>query len=390
MAEIIAIKIRTDSKKKGILVGDSEIKISLMADDTTLFLSDIKSLKYSISSFNKFTICSGLKLNMEKTEIIPLGKLKNKSISLSNDLGRITVNNGPFKTLGIWYSHDQKEVTNLNFTDRLLKMNNLINIWKSRNLSLKGKITIIRSLILPQIQFLFPMVFVPDSLLKDIDNLLFNYLWGNKPAKIKRSTIIAPIEDGGLNMIDVFAVLSLGEQSLAWKKIMYSMLNISSEMLNRNIKHTEFVKCKTTFHEQILNCWNELQNNNSPSKILELLNQNLFYNQLIKINKKHITERYAKINREVCSIKIKDIIDNNGKTLNHEQINNKFQLNFSEWNWMTLMSAIPKTWKDKLAKEPNLPKLKELINTKDTYIIINNTAKNLSLTNSKELYKKMI
>ena len=283
-----------------------------------------------------------------------IGKLKNKNISLPNDLGRITVNNGPFKTLGIWYSHDQKEVTNLNFTDRLLKMNNLINIWKSRNLSLKGKITIIRSLILTQIQFLFSMIFVPDSLLKDIDNLLFNYVWGNKPAKIKRSKIIAPIEDGGLNMIDVFAVhatakcgwlrrLSLGEQSLAWNKIMYSMLNISPEMLNRNIKHTEFTKSKTKFHEQILNCWNELQNNSSPSKIIELLNQNLFYNQLIKINKKHITERYAKMNREVCSIKIKDIIDNNGKTLNHDQINNKFQLNFSKWNWMTLMSAIPKT-----------------------------------------------
>ena len=97
---------------------------------------------------------------------------------------------------------------------------------------------------------------------------------------------------------------------------------------------------------------------------------------MIKINKKHITERYAKMNKEVCSIKIKDIIDNNGKTLNHDQINNKFQLYFSEWNWMTLMSAIQKTWKDKLANESNLPKLKELINTKDTYIIINNTAKN--------------
>ena len=57
---------------------------------------------------------------------------------------------------------------------------------------------------------------------------------------------------------------------------------------------------------------------------------------------------------------------------------------------MTFKLAIPKTWKDKLAKETNLSKLIEPINKKDTYIIINNTAKSLNLTSSKELYKKII
>ena len=104
----------------------------------------------------------------------------------------------------------------------------------------------------------------------------------------------------------------------------------------------------------------------------------------------HITETFAKNNREVLSIKIKDIVDNNGKTLNHEEINEKFELKFSEWNWMALTFAIPKIWKDKMANEPTLSKLKTLINTNDTYIIINNTAKKMNLTNSKELYKKII
>ena len=38
-----------------------------MADDTTLFISDIKSLIQAISNFNKFTQCSGLQLNIDKT-----------------------------------------------------------------------------------------------------------------------------------------------------------------------------------------------------------------------------------------------------------------------------------------------------------------------------------
>ena len=40
---------------------DLELKISLMADDTTLCISDINSLKIAINEFQKFTICSELK-----------------------------------------------------------------------------------------------------------------------------------------------------------------------------------------------------------------------------------------------------------------------------------------------------------------------------------------
>ena len=200
-----------------------------MADDTTLFLSDIHSLTQAITNFHKFTLCSGLRLNMDKTEIIPLGKLRGKITNLPNEINRIKINNGPFKSLGIWNSHDENKILDLNFKSRIENMNKLINIWKARSLSLKGKITIIRSLILPQIQFLFSMVYIPDKLLKEIDSLLLNYLWGNKPAKIKRSTITAPIKDGGLNMIDVLAVdttakcswikrLLTGGKNTTWKK----------------------------------------------------------------------------------------------------------------------------------------------------------------------------
>ena len=61
-------------------------------------------------------------------------------------------------------------------------MQKLVNIWTSRALSLKGKITIIRSLILPQIQFLFSMVFVPQEMLqKLITYYLSSYGIINRP-----------------------------------------------------------------------------------------------------------------------------------------------------------------------------------------------------------------
>ena len=54
VAEVLAIKIRKDTHIKGIKINNIEIKINMLADDTTLFLADINSLKIAISIFNKF------------------------------------------------------------------------------------------------------------------------------------------------------------------------------------------------------------------------------------------------------------------------------------------------------------------------------------------------
>ena len=65
---------------------------------------------------------------------------------------------------------------------------------------------IIKALILPQIQFFFAIIYTPDNLLKNIDEMLFKYLWGNKPPKIKCNTIVASICDGGFAMLTVYEV----------------------------------------------------------------------------------------------------------------------------------------------------------------------------------------
>ena len=121
-------------------------------------------------------------------------------------------------------------------------MNTIINIWRSRSLSIKGKITIIKTLIIPQIHFLFSMIFIPENILKKIDTMLFDFLWNSKPAKIKRTTIIAPVSEGGLGMVDVYNVhlaskinwiKRLHDPSEAkWKSVMLKMMNIKIDMLN--------------------------------------------------------------------------------------------------------------------------------------------------------------
>ena len=73
VAELIAIHVRNNSYIKGFKIGCNEIKIKMLADDTTLLLQDLSSVNLAIKQFDKFSKCSGLNLNLQKTEIIPIG-----------------------------------------------------------------------------------------------------------------------------------------------------------------------------------------------------------------------------------------------------------------------------------------------------------------------------
>ena len=75
---------------------------------------------------------------------------------------------------------------------------------------------IIKSLILSQVTHLLSMVFTPSYILEKLDNILFKFLWLDKPARVRRKTIVAETCNGGLKMPDVFAFHSA--QKAMWIK----------------------------------------------------------------------------------------------------------------------------------------------------------------------------
>ena len=168
-------------------------------------MKDLRSLKAAIQTFLEFEKVAGLKINLEKCEIIELGPMKLNSLKNYQELENIKINRGPFKTLGIWFSRNSKESINLNFEGRMQNIKTTLQIWRQRNLSWKGRVMIIKTLILSQVTHLLGMIFTPNSFLEELDKLIFNFLWNNKPPRIKRETIIATVKDGGLRMPDIYA-----------------------------------------------------------------------------------------------------------------------------------------------------------------------------------------
>ena len=73
--ELLAVSKRNNDQIKGIAVDDCEIKLVIFADDLTSFVRDKLSHHTVFETIDLFGTYSGLKVNHDKTEILPLGNM---------------------------------------------------------------------------------------------------------------------------------------------------------------------------------------------------------------------------------------------------------------------------------------------------------------------------
>ena len=90
------------------------------------------------------------------------------------------------------------------------------------------------------------------------------------------------------------------------------------------------------------------------------------------MNNTHVTGKHltnAKCNKsQPHSLKIIEIVNNNGKFLSHTEINDKSELQSSKWNWMLVIAAIPRTLKTKIANDTGIQLLRVKFNAKKMHI----------------------
>ena len=197
-AELLANKIRQDPKIEGIKILEKEIKLSQFADDTNLFCADLEAVKEALKLVDEFGRLSGLILNVKKSKAMWLGKWgKNKSNPLNLKWMR-----SPVRILGVHVSYNEKENNELNFHLKIRKMQTNLDIWRTRNLTLFGKVMIIKSLGLSQLVYSASTLNVPKDITSILKAKLFSFLWNNKKDKIKREGLYQDIHKGGLRMVD--------------------------------------------------------------------------------------------------------------------------------------------------------------------------------------------
>jgi hypothetical protein len=182
----------------GVTIDDKEIKILQMADDTTILTSKAEDIPKILKLLKEFHIISGLKTNVDKTTAYRMGKIADINNNPQIDKYGLVWKTLPVDLLGITITNEKERSIKNNFIDKLQGIELLTRIWSRRNLSIKGKLTIINSILIPKLIYPCTILDAPDEVIKEAELIIRNFFWNWKRPKIRLDVLIRKIEKGGL------------------------------------------------------------------------------------------------------------------------------------------------------------------------------------------------
>ena len=384
-AEVLSSAIRKEKSIKGIHVLDTECKISQYADDTTLLLDGSElSLQKAFELLDKFGCISGLKVNYEKTEALWIGKLRHRNNSEFTDT-RIKWAKGKVKALGVWFSTLKGEAIKLNFEERKENINNTIENWHFRRLTLLGKISVIKSLLASQLVYILTPLPSNFKALEEINKLLYKFLWNGKGDSIKRSEMVNNYENGGLKMLDIktfncslksiWIKTYLDNSDGKWKRYFdYYLLKHGGKTIfsgNLNMNDVKHLNIKDEFLFEVLNIWVKI---NYKEFREDFLSSPLWHNSSIKVANHPI---FFKEWSTKCINYVKDLMgdDQTFMTMNEFIQKYKIKTNFLEYHGVLAAVQDAKRRNSGTHNITNTKNLSELLESK---------------TFSREVYKILI
>ena len=93
------------------------------------------------------------------------------------------------------------------------------NIWSSRGLYVYGKVTIIKSLLIPKLVYVSSLLPTLLKIIKQVNHIIFTFLRKGKD-KVTRFSAINTLEEGGIKMIDIEIMIKA--LRLAWSKRIFN------------------------------------------------------------------------------------------------------------------------------------------------------------------------
>ena len=301
---------------------DSEVNVNNFgyADDITGLCKNKRGIQEIITTYEKFTKISGITLNVPKTEIVIIGdKERTKKqfrINYNQEIITITSQDS-VKICGITFSNDKEFAYNQNIRNKILKMERQLNIWRQRNISLEGKILLVKCFGLSQLIYSLQATHIRPQEIKLIESIIYKFIWNISPSstrasgKIRRETLQASIEQGGLNAPNVKAL----NDAIKYKHLLRCLstrhpVGICTKVKLQKIQfnqQSQLVKSRPdkSYLDQAINTHNTLWKmfdkdiqsaNNEPNLKLHrsyyyyLHNHQLQYSQYINVQQKFMIE----------------------------------------------------------------------------------------------------
>lgn len=315
-------------------------------------------------------------------------------IDRSGKIHDILIQNNPTKALGIWLSKDEQIITKHNIESKISKIKNLLNLWKQRNITIKGRVTVLKSQALPIVTFVASFLYVPESAIEQIDRLFFEFLWPNKKHHVKKKTVIESIENGGIKMPDVTSYIR--SLHIMWlKRLLLTGCSPTVEYILKTDDVAQYLHLKNNvkflsdlppFYKQCLNDWYGLHNQ-IPRSDVEVLNETIWGNEFILIDKKPASNHAW---RSHGIENVYHILNENGNFKTVEQLQQDFNLTVDVLFYNSIKTAIPREWIRLIKQNVNCIAEFPLPINLNLNVKLGDKCKSLKHCTNKELYTEYI
>ena len=273
--------------------------------------------------------------------------------------GNIAWPSEPIKILGIFVGHDKEFCYQKNWKNKLASLEHMLSAWTKRNLTVVGRINIIKTLGISKLLYNASILDVPENIIKEVDKIIFKFIWKNKSEKVKRKVMYGGYDQGGLRVSDFRS--QVAAYKLKWFRRLYEkndgdvekwkilpllyFENIGPLIVTANLSKVPLCLNIPPFYNSVAYAIQRF----NESQLAIPVNYNSIMEQIIWGNKFICVKDKALYNRKWIDsgiIKIKDIVEKNN-FITSEQLIDKLKF---KHNWISeytrIINAIPKEWKN--------------------------------------------
>ena len=348
IAEILAISLRTNQDITGITIADIRNILNQFADDMDIFsMAQEQSLRAIHKELDDFRYQSGFTVSYEKTTLYRIGSLRFSDAQMYN-MSEYVWSNRDITVLGVTVTHD--ELVDKNYQPILQKTRKVLASWENRGLSLIGKIQVVNTLVASLLVYkMMVLPRIPERIVKNMDNIIRDFIWNGKKAKIAYDILQLPKKEGGLGLVDLkkrdTALKAtwplILAQEMDYAQIVYKQLRVTA--MGEDIwkctiwpEDVRKLRVHNEFWKDVLEAWNSFNSyyNVRPE------NQLLWYNSHIKVAGKIVWW--------------KDVYNRGLKYIHQLFEGHSFKTDHKVWEefgltklrFNSLKLAIPQEWKD--------------------------------------------